>query len=318
MVMVKNSNGPGGGIGILVGGNCAIGFTTIFIAAAWAVLGPESYLKRLYWTHLLVAIVGLGYFAGLLGILPAHAWNDSPTGLTPVMLFVFGIAPISFAAQLPFWFFRAFFGWQFTFGSSPPAESFSLRDIFVFTFLAAMSFAGPQMAAKQIELPSGYDPAYSFEEVTQPDGTSNWERVVTTDQQVINERLLNHRRQTHSRIFFGYFVAAAWAFAISLLSFPAILLTFRPQETSSGCGLMVGYVLAWSILLTALTFSLFGGGGPPGEIVATYVFFLFAYGGLISILLTMSRGNGFRLTSHRRYRKENSVSQEEKDDPKEA
>ena len=151
-VLTNGSHGSEAGV-IFILLSVAIGLATVFIAAAWAVLGPGSYLKRLFWTHLFTTVVGVGYFAGLIATMPDHAWdNGSWVVLTQLKLFLFGIAPISLAAQLPFWFFRAIFGWQFTFGSSPPTKSFSLRDIFVFTFLAALSFAGPQLAANQFEV----------------------------------------------------------------------------------------------------------------------------------------------------------------------
>ena len=37
---------------------------TAFVGSVWAVLGPGSYLKRLFWSHLFIAFVGLGHLAG--------------------------------------------------------------------------------------------------------------------------------------------------------------------------------------------------------------------------------------------------------------
>ena len=151
--------------------------------------GPGSYLKRLFWSHLLCVVVGLGHLAGLIML----AW-DIGTGSDifwePIKYFIIGIAPVSLAAQLPFWFFRFFFGWQFTYGLSPPAESFSLRDIFVFTFVAALGFAGPQMAINLASKPDWFDPTTTYEQVTQPDGTVEWEEVVLTDQKIIDEKIV--------------------------------------------------------------------------------------------------------------------------------
>ena len=291
---------------VLAGINVTIAMATIFVAAACAVFGPGSYLKRLLWTHFFVAVVGLGYLAGMLATVSSSVWNNSLNDLTLVKIFLLGIAPVSLAAQLPFWFFRCFLGWQFTFGSSPPADSFSLRDIFVFTFLAAISFAGPQVAANQIVVLDNYDVTVNLETVTQPDGTVTWENVPITDQQEIDERLRRRKREIRNAILLGYFVTAAWAFTISLLSFPALLCIFRPKEPGFGCGLMMAYVAAWCFLL--FTIASVVGGSPPGEAIIYSALFMFAYGGLISIPFAQYRNRGFRLTSHRRHRKENLVA----------
>ena len=305
-------------IAFLISLNIAIGLTTIFIAAAWAVLGPGSYLKRLFWSHLFVIVVGLGYLAGLVSIAPYNVWNDSDfTEIKPVTFILFGIAPVSLAAQLPFWFFRVFFGWQFALGSSPPAPPFSLRDIFVFTFFAALSFAGPQMALNQIESAQWFDPTSDYEEVVQPDGSMSVKQVVITDQEEIDRRLRENRQQIRLGFLSGYIAFVVLAFTISLLCFPTIPITFRPQETGAGCGLVAVYVVAWCILIgvTISVMSLYAGGGPPpSEIIFYVVFFMFTYGGLISISLSLSRNKGFRLTSPRRYRKENSFAQVRNED----
>ena len=317
MIFLAAKSDGGDGVLVFIGFNFSIGLTTVFLAAAWAVLGPGSYLRRLVWSHILAIVVALGYFAGLLAIVPENNfWNGSWTGLTPVTFFLAGIAPVSLAAQLPFWFFRLLFGWQFTLGSSPPAQSFSLLDIFVFTFVAALSFAGPQMASNQIKTATWFDPTSSYEEVTHPDGSTTWEEVLITDQQVIADRLREHNQQIRAGISSSYFAFAMYAFFFSLLSFPAVPFIFRPEETSIGCSLMFAYVSAWCILVTgsiSVIATYLGGRMPPVEVFVNILFFVFVCGGLPSIFLAMSRSNGFRLTSPHRYRNENLVAMTERE-----
>ena len=271
---------------------------TVFVGSAWAVFGPGSYLKRLFWSHLLCVVVGLGHLAGLIML----AW-DIGTGSDifwePIKYFIIGIAPVSLAAQLPFWFFRFFFGWQFTYGLSPPAESFSLRDIFVFTFVAALGFAGPQMAINLASKPDWFDPTTTYEQVTQPDGTVEWEEVVLTDQKIIDEKNRDFERQNRLGILFWYAAAGVWSFGISLLSLPIPLLIFRTNDRGAGCGLTAAYAFGWLILAAAIVGLWLP--GPPGEILGYLWGGLLSYVGLVSIVFGFSRSQGFRLSSPRRF-----------------
>ena len=139
-------------------------------------------------------------------------------------------------------------------------------------------------------------------------GASHGKRLPLQTREVIDERLRDHKRQTRSRIMFGFFTTAAYVFTISLLSFPSLLISFRPQSTGLGCILMLVYIFAWCLLLVGIASFVFG--GPPDVFVGYFILFMFSYGGLISIFFTLSRKRGFRLTSPRRYRKENLVAQQ--------
>ena len=249
-------------------------------------------------------IVGTGYLVGLLAISVDRNDLNTKFVFEPLKFILLGIPTVSLAAQLPFWFFRFFFGWQFSFGLLPPAESFSIRDIFVFTFLAALAFSGPQMVANTVQQSSWFDPTMSFEEVLQPDGTTSWEEVTITDQAKIDQRLREHKRDQRLRFMLAYAAAAAYGFAISLLSLPIFLFVFRSKNPEVGCGLSAGYAFGWLLLVVGGLVA-FAPVGAPGEIFGYLGCFLLSYGAIVSIIFVCSRNTGFRLTSRRRFKREN-------------
>ena len=287
---------------------------TAFVASVWAVFGLGSYLKRLCWSHLICAIVGFGHLTGFMISNGDHisGWQF----FEPSKYFLLGIVPVSLAAQLPMGFFRVFFGWQFTFEGKPPVNAFQLRDIFVFTFLVALGFAGPQMAVDSPREPPGFDPTSSYEEVTKPDGTVTWEKVVVTDQKVINERVRDferrHRiseRRHRIRILAGYGFAAAWAFGISLLSLPVPLLVFGAKDAETGCALTFAYAIAWLFLIVIILGVIVPFG--VGEPLVYIGFFLMAYVTMVSLSFVWSSKQGIRFTSPRRYSRETTVTKQE-------
>ena len=140
LLVVWSQGGFWGALGVVFLISSAL--ATVFVGSAWAVFGPGSYLKRLLVSHLLCAFVGMGFLSGFAILVLSDLRNDDFLG--PLLYVLLGIVPVSLAAQIPLWFFRFLFGWQFTFKGAPPAKSFSLRDIFAFTFLAALGFAATQ------------------------------------------------------------------------------------------------------------------------------------------------------------------------------
>ena len=264
---------------------------TAFVGSVWAVFGPGSYLKRLFWSHLFIGVVGLGHLAGF----TLMAWGDIGFDFfyEPIQFLLFGVPVVSFAAQIPLWFFRFFFGWQFTFGSSPPVESFSLRDIFVFTFLAAIGFAGTQMAANQVieqERPEG------LHSVAELDGP-------VTDRKLVAEKRLEFEREIRFEVLFGYATVGMWSFGISLLSLPVVFFMLRSKEFVTGCLLTVAYTFICFVLL-ALTI------GFPEEFIMNIGIYVVFYAVLVSIAFTASREEGFQLTSPRWFSREATAGSE--------
>ena len=272
---------------------------TAFISVTWSVFGPGSYIKRLLWSHLVAIVVGLGYLAG--GMMIGGIFDGNADDFFQAVLFVLaGIPAVSLAGQLPFWFFRFFFGWQFVLGESEPRESFTLRDIFVFTFLCALGFAVPQMAANLVSDP-WFDPTVSYEEVTQPDGTVEYEEVILTDPQAIEQKRREHLQRRHYQMNMGFASTGIGAFVFSLLSFPVVIMMFRSKQTNIGCGLIMAYAGIWFVLIIVVV-SFFGGGPGIGEAFAYLFFVLALYAACIGVPIAVSREHGFRLTSPRRYR----------------
>ena len=277
---------------------------TAFAASVWAVFGLGSYFKRLCWSHLVCAIVGLGHLVGFIISNGDHIsdWQF----LEPIKYFLLGIVPVSLAAQIPMGFFRVVLGWQFTFEGKPPGNAFQLRDIFVFTFLVALGFAGPQMAVTQANNSGWFDPTSSYEEVTAPDGTVSWEEVVVTDQEVIEAKVRNFEQRNRFNVLAGYGATAAWAFGISLLSLPIPLLVFGAKDQETGCSLTFAYGLAWVVLIaTALMMVVPFGTGEPLLYIGS---FLMSYVTMVSLAFIWSFKQGFRLTSPRRFSRETTAA----------
>ena len=277
---------------------------TAFVGSVWAVFGLGSYLKRLCWSHLICAIVGLGHLVGFIISNGDHIsdWQF----LEPIKYFLLGIVPVLLAAQIPMGFFRVVFGWQFTFEGKPPGNAFQLRDIFVFTFLVALGFAGPQMAVTQANNSERFDPTSSYEEVTAPDGTVSWEEVVVTDQEVIEAKVRNFEQRNRFNVLAGYGATAAWAFGISLLSLPIPLLVFGAKDQETGCSLTFAYGLAWVVLIaTALMMVVPFGTGEPLLYIGS---FLMSYVTMVSLAFIWSFKQGFRLTSPRRFSRETTAA----------
>ena len=185
----------------------------VFVVAAWSVFGFGSYLSRLFWSHLAAAIVAVGYVAGMAVIttsnLDANVWLNFWKGIGFTIL----LTPlISLAAQLPFWFFRFFFGWQFTFCDSVPADPFTLRDIFGFTFFCAIALGATQFAANRGG-PLGLTP---------------------------------------DAVWIQLGVSALFTFVLSVISFPVVPIIFSNDETGPGFALAFAYAFAWVVLIVAV------------------------------------------------------------------
>lgn len=283
-----------------------ISLATIILVAVWSVFGPGSYLRRLFWAHLIGLIVavetGIGYLLFKI-VFAETGFVDSDWAAFRFAYWLVVLPTVSLAAQLPFWFFRVFFGWQFVYGDRPPRQSYALRDLFIVTFLFALSFAGPQLAVNLHKiLIDSFDPNVEWVETTQSDGSVVFERKNLTDKEAIAE--LKRRHDSELRGAFRSFKAAAInLFVITLITFPVLLFVFLMNETRNGCIATVVYglgLLCCCLLLIAVL-SGFSGLGEGmlfiGLPIACCV-------GALAIPLAVSRATGFRLTSAKRYAKD--------------
>ena len=154
-----------------------------------------------------------------------------------------------------------------------------------------------------------FDPTYSYEEVTAPDGTVSWEEVVVTDQEVIEAKVRNFEQRNRFNVLAGYGFAAAWAFGISLLSLPVPLLVFGAKDAETGCALTFAYAIAWLFLIVIILGVIVPFG--VGEPLVYIGFFLMAYVTMVSLSFVWSSKQGIRFTSPRRYSRETTVTKQE-------
>jgi len=146
-----------------------------------------------------------------------------------------------------------------------------------------------------------FDPTSSYEEVTQADGTVEHQQVKLTDLEAIELKRREHRPNNRFQVNMGFAFTGVWSFAISLLSFPVVVMMFRSNQTNIGCSLIMAYAGVWSILIVVVMSSL-GGGPGAAEAFGYLLFVLASYVVCLGVPFAVSREHGFRMTSPRRYR----------------
>ena len=282
----------------------SITLSSLILVAIWSVFGPGSYLKRLFWSHLTGLIVAAGLGFGFLTFSWGQSGFDDTDLAFAIALGLIALPPLSLAAQLPFWFFRVFFGWQFVFGDRPPRQSYTLRDIFSVTFLFALSFAIPQIAVNlQKGLYDDFNPRVEWVEVSHPDGSVTFEERERTDQEEISAAQKEHDTNVRFRTLMGFAGSAIYVFLITLFGFPVLLFVFLTKEIPYGCVATAVYGL--SLLFCFIMFvAILSGGGALGEGFLHMGFAISCFGAALSIPLSVSRAMGFRLTSPKRYAKQ--------------
>ena len=282
---------------------------TIFLVAAWSVFGFESYFRRIAIAHLFGAIPAAGLALGFL--LLALGEGGPPVGLFDDIFFftvtvLLGLIPISVGAQIPFWFFRGFFGWQFVRKGSSPSMSFNLRDIFIITFVFAACFGAAQIAANiQIqqfgwfmETATDYVPVTDVNgvQVLDADGFPKFEEVELT-----GDSLKEYRRREASNVrnrSFVMFGSSIFAAMIgSLLTFPVLTSLFFSREIGNGCMLTGGYIILAIFLFIGLSTVL----GVAGPMVVEMFFWtgvaIFCYALAVWLPLMTMREQDIVLTS---------------------
>ena len=267
-------------------------FATVLMVAAWSVFGPGSYLDRMYRAHLFGMIPATGLLFALL-ILSIGERDGIRIFCSAMVIGLLTAIPVSLGAQLPFWFFRCLFGWQFVFQGNLPARSFDLKDVFVITFVFAFSFAVPPMASNiQSRLFPGSDlgqGSITVEEmVVQPDGSSISVKRVLSSEEAFKRRELDNRMSAYA----GYGVAIGAEIVATLLSIPIVVMMFRTKVVSTGCGLIVLYVFCLGTISMGVLIGL------GGSSVFVYVAILLGLCvGALAIPLMFARESGIQLTS---------------------
>ena len=129
--------GPDAIIFALVGGGIA--FASILLSAAWAVLGTESYARRLFKSFMVLSLIGACGFYGLFVSLRA---TDRSFLDNEFMHFALSLPAVWVATQIPFWFMRILFGWRIAIDEGPVARHpLSISDVMLFTLVVAIAVA---------------------------------------------------------------------------------------------------------------------------------------------------------------------------------
>ena len=286
--------------------------STVVLTAAWSVLGPGNYFQRLFWSHLVGVIPALGLLAGFFVMTLNRSYMGTDDLFLGFAIGALSIAPISLGAQLPFWFFRGFFGWQFVLGNENPSMPFNLKDIFAITFVFALCFAVPQIAyniQSAVYQRGSYVDNVRHVPVTQPDGSVEYEEELLTPIEVKQQESL-FRQQMQQTAMMSYAFATGLVFVGTLFCVPVLLFTFRSRERATGCGITALYVFALSLLPLSMIVIFTGGGADLGEAVFYFLLTFALCGAGLAVPFTISREAGFILTSPKRYARENSYEEE--------
>jgi hypothetical protein len=293
---------------------------SIELIGLWSVFGNGGYLKRLCISHLAGIVIGAAFLFGVAVSMFSNQYGLEPGEFAYSMIMgMLLIPPISVAVQLPFWFFRAVFGWQFVPDGRKPALPFTLRELFTFTFVVALAFATPQMFARlNVARYDTYDRMVTveYEHVTNADGTV---REVTRG---IPQEELELQRRSYEREMYNVYLVSTVSSAvtfiiISMLAIPVVLFTFRPTEAAVGCLFSFLYSIAICLFILLLVAVLNGGAIQDffGE-----VFGYVAVGIAVSISagalpLMATRAAGFRMTSPKRHERESGLRKKTQADP---
>ena len=276
--------------------------STVVLTAVWSVFGPGNYFQRLFWAHLVGVIPAIGMMAGVVVMMLSNGFSSFNDSLTGVLVGALSIAPLSLAAQLPFWFFRGCFGWQFVLGDGKPELPFNLKDIFALTFMFALSFAVPQLVLNATN--ARYNNFANFEyesvEVTNPDGSISFERKKISEE-AANIRRAEMQQMMQQSSLMGYGIMMVFVFIGTSMCIPVLLFVFRSKEQSTGCGYTALYTFGLAVIPLLMLVLAAGGGPNIGEGIF-YIGFTFALcGGGLAIPFAISREAGFVLTSPKKY-----------------
>ena len=280
-----------------------IGLATISLVACWSVFGTGGFLKRMLVAHGLGAIVGLGIFFAILGVSASGPFRSDEAFTTTLISFLQFTPPFLVAAQLPYWILRHGLGWQFTVKGQPPVTGgFSIRDVFLATFVCAVALGTPQVAINnRVE---------QTVERQMERGNTRQTNPMLADSKIDEIELKRTQRHALAR---SLWYAVMWfslaIFVITWLTIPVLLFTFRAQEPEAGC--LYNMMYAVVVLCTVLVLILAGGtifaGGPPPRIAEPMIYLGSAVAvtvGALAAPLLISRNCGLTLTSPKRYQKQ--------------
>lgn len=297
---------------------------TIILVAIWSALGPGSYFKRLFVTHLIGV---LPITALILTLIYLHSYpRDTTFALKDIFPLIPLILPIIMCVQIPYLATRVFLGWQMVLNGSPRRRDFELSDMFAFTFmlgacLAVLIWSYERSLERVSDSQFRNNPPIG-EQIAQVKvaleeaESSNKQREIPIFRVHLKE--LEAQMELQSAISdnmrnFVLRVGAATlgvAILISVLSIPILVRVFCAKETHPGRGILLLCIFGLWALLAGLFYYYIKQvpGRPPPyfmlmSIGAIGLLIFSAALGVLVPLLT-SRYQGFRLVTNLRIRKQ--------------
>ncbi|MFK7768714.1 MAG: hypothetical protein AB8B55_15950 [Mariniblastus sp.] len=261
--------------------------------AAWSVFGAHSYLHRILISH------GVGLTVLLALAMGAREHIDWPI----VSISVF---PVSIVTQLPFWFFRSFFGVQLTRNNQQPNSGLTIRDIFTVMLVVGLAIASVQLGAK-IMTPQ-FTENYMF---THPQ--TGKQAAMIVKENGIQKQIVNVSQQSAAFVekkvqqqvnaelwatFFRLFFVNA---VVALLGVPLVFAVLQTASNRKRIFSVLVYILV-PILLAYTGWSAYNRQLLPDIVVSYSVFQFFLVPTLVeTIVLGLICWAGYSLTSPRRY-----------------
>lgn len=280
----------------------------VFLFGAWAALGAGTTWLRVAVFSLLGPLMFVAAVAGVYAIMYSASTPSSDL-LGPPRAFAMAVfVSFSFcvACQVPFWFFRFVFGWQFVDSKSKwEQQQVSIRDIFLLTALFAIGFSTPRFAADMYfdtvsnSIQVGYT---EFVETEDDEGNVTMDNVVVTEENIEELREKRNRRYDTFRnsLTLAVIVYSVFVAVLALLFVPAVLLTLRMTGGVKGVCFAVAYLVLLYLGLVSIPIMTVYGGFVTWSQLSTY---LIGFGALAvaaaMIPLLISRSIGFRLATKR-------------------
>lgn len=288
----------------------------IFMVAAWSVLGPGSYLKRMLVAHLIGAIPAVGLAIPFIVTLISERYYSGEF----VVSLGLGVIPLSVGAQLTFWFFRGVLGWQLVPKGKSREVAYNIRDIFIVTFLCAGCLGAAQLSVFMTLNSRNYVARDTVPDLGE-DGTISYDssgavkmRSMSEEEIQVTQAQLNASMRRSFFISYGVtFLVAAF---ITVVSLPVLTRLFFSEDVQTGCGFASLYLFVVALVPIGIVIgigSFFGGAPPIDVVVATAFWFLvsvFGYGMAVWLPLLSSREIGVQLVTNRRAKLTEKVATE--------
>ena len=281
--------------------------STIFLVAAWSVLGSGPYWKRMLIAHLIGTIPAIGLMIPALSSTFLRNTGDANV----VLGIAISVVPLSLGAQMVFWFLRGVLGWQLVPRGRTREVAYTIRDIFVVTFIVAATLGVAQFYATTVANGTMNDWAQTEtveldengEIVYDQNGDMVFREMDVEEQQA--ERNQNEQ-MVRSSTLMGFAFSLVMASVLTAVSVPILPRLFLSGSAGDGCGAVAVYLFIVASIPLGLFFvigSVFG--GMPDINMVSYGIFsvlavVFGFGLAVWMPLLSSREKGVQLITNSR------------------